>query len=129
MFYGATPSVFQKAKELRNNMTPAENALWNRLSKNQLKGFRFRRQHPLYLFIADFYCHKATLVVEIDGGIHSLPENKEYDINRDFVMQKFGIQVLRFTNEEVLNNVDKVLNKIESVLIKTPSPTLPEGGE
>ena len=70
MFYGAKRSIFQNAKELREKMTGAEIQLWSRLNKSQL-GVRFKRQHPIDIFIADFYCHKYKLVVEVDGEYHN----------------------------------------------------------
>jgi very-short-patch-repair endonuclease len=84
MFYDASPAIFEKAKLLRESMTDAEKELWNILSNNKFMGLRFRSQHPINRFIADFYCHSIKLVVEVDGGIHNLPENKEYDIQRSF---------------------------------------------
>lgn len=69
MFYGAPPYIFEKARKLRETMTPAEQILWKYLKKRQLKGCKFRRQHPLSEFIADFYCHSLKLVIEVDGGI------------------------------------------------------------
>lgn len=93
-------------------MTTAENTLWQQLSNKQMKGIRIKPQHPIFQFIADFYCHNAKLVIEVDGGIHSLPENREYDINRELVIKEFGIEVIRFTNEEVLFNIEKVLEQI-----------------
>ncbi len=82
MHYSASKTIFQYAEVLRKNMTETEKVVWERLCKNQL-GIRIRRQHPIYKYIADYYCHELKLVIEIDGGIHLLKENKEYDINRD----------------------------------------------
>lgn len=70
MFFGASPKIFQRATELRKNMTEAERILWSALRRKQLSGKRFRRQHPIETFIVDFYCHEARLVIEVDGGIH-----------------------------------------------------------
>jgi imidazole glycerol-phosphate synthase subunit HisF len=69
MFDGASPLIFERAKDLRKNMTEAEKVLWFHLKQNS-GGFKFRRQHPLGIYIADFYCHKAKLVIELDGTIH-----------------------------------------------------------
>ena len=112
MFYGAPPHVFEKARELRKNMTPAEETLWEHLNKRQMKGYKFRRQHPIFEFIADFYCHTLKLVVEVDGGIHKLNRQKEYDIKRTDEMNRFGITVIRFTNRQVMNQIDDVLNEL-----------------
>jgi len=110
MFYNASPAIFSKAEELRKNMTEAELILWNKLNKKQL-GFRFKSQHPIEHFIADFYCHKAKLVVEIDGKIHE--KQKEYDLGRESEIEKYGITIIRFTNDEIINNIDSVLEKIK----------------
>ena len=110
MFYDAKPAIFENAKYLRENMTAAEKTLWNRLKNNKL-GVRFKSQHPVDIFIADFYCHRFKLVVEIDGKIHN--NTKEYDEGRTAELEKPGIKVLRFTNEDVIENINFVLEKIK----------------
>lgn len=85
MFFGAQPILFEFAKELRANETDAEMFLWHYLSNKDLYNVRFKRQHPIQYFIADFYCHKAKLVIEVDGGYHKLAAQFEYDSNRDIV--------------------------------------------
>ena len=110
MFYGATRDIFEKAKNLRQNMTDAEKALWNRINKNQL-GTRFKAQHPIDIFIVDFYCHKYKLVIEVDGGYHV--NNQDYDEGRAAELEKFSIKVIRFLNEEVLNDIDNVIEEIK----------------
>jgi very-short-patch-repair endonuclease len=112
MFYGAKPSVFEKARILRQSMTEAEKILWEFLSKNKVIGFRFKPQHPINRFIADFYCHALKLVIEVDGGIHNTIENKEYDISRTVELERFEIEVIRYTNEQVLNEFDIVQHYI-----------------
>ncbi len=112
MFYGASPFIFEKAKLLRNSMTEAEEKLWKFLSKNKIMGLRFRPQHPIDRFIADFYCHRIKLIIEVDGGIHNNPENKEYDIGRTFELERFDLKVMRFTNEEIVFNFDNVKQEI-----------------
>ncbi len=82
MFYNAKPHIFEKAKMLRKYMTNSELILWERLKGKQLLGFRFRPQHPIDIFIADFYCHPLKLVIEVDGGIHKTADQREYDIGR-----------------------------------------------
>ncbi|MGM9511955.1 endonuclease domain-containing protein [Larkinella sp. GY13] len=116
MFYGATPELFRKADELRRMLTPAEKIVWKALRANQLEGFRFKSQHPLSHFIADFYSHKARLVVEIDGGIHQEREQMEYDKGRTRLMEELGITVLRFSNEDVFHHLPSVLDRIRSFL-------------
>jgi len=119
MFYGANRTIFQNAEVLRKDMTIAEKKLWERLNKSQL-GVRFKAQHPIDIFIADFYCHKFKLVVEIDGGIHET--QKEYDEGRTAELEKWGLTIIRFTNEEVMNNIEKVMEIIKSQLHTAPSP-------
>jgi cyclase len=78
MFYGASKIIFERAKALRNNVTAEEMVLWEYLRTNPF-GYKFRRQHPLGIFIADFYCHKLKLVIELDGSIHNLKEVRLHD--------------------------------------------------
>ncbi|MFK5854987.1 MAG: DUF559 domain-containing protein, partial [Bacteroidota bacterium] len=82
MYYGAKPHIFEKARFLRNNMTDSKLKLWEVLKGKRILGLRFRSQHPIDIFIADFYCHPVKLVVEVDGGIHKSSDQKEYDIGR-----------------------------------------------
>jgi len=114
MFYGAKKSIFLKAAELRKNLTPAEKILWEKLSNNKVMNVRFKCQHPIDIFIADFYCHKFRLAVEVDGGIHENPERKEYDLARSFELNRYGIKIIRFSNKEVLENIDKVIERIKA---------------
>jgi very-short-patch-repair endonuclease len=118
MYFGATPDIFKKAKELRKCETEAETILWKRLNRNQILGLQFRRQHPIDRFIADFYCAKIKLVVEVDGSIHELPENLDYDIGRSEIMNDFGITVIRFSNEQIINEIDTTIKKIEKIIKK-----------
>ena len=109
----------QRAKELRSEMTPAEKILWQRLRRNQLNGLHFRRQQVIDGFIVDFYCHAASLIIEIDGGIHET--QKEQDAERDSHLSSRGFKILRFTNDEVSNNLPIVLEKISKTCLH-PSP-------
>ena len=113
MYFGATPDVFRKAKELRRTETEAEKLLWTRLHKNQILGLQFRRQHPINRFVADFYCPRIKLVIEVDGSIHELPENQDYDIGRSEILNDFGITVMRFTNKQIINDIENVIIEIE----------------
>ena len=115
MHYGATMEIFQIAERLRRDMTATEKIIWDRVCNKQL-GVRIRRQHPVWKFIADFYCHEVRLVIEIDGDIHLRSENKEYDISRDIILKEFQIEILRFTNAEVINETDLVIDKIKSTI-------------
>lgn len=114
MFYGATPEIFEFAKRNRANPTPAEELLWNYLCKNQL-GLRFKRQHPIGQYIADFYCHSAKLVIELDGSIHQLPEVSQNDLEKEAFIKANGLKIIRFTNQEVFKNVNYVLNNIREL--------------
>jgi len=103
--------IQQRARELRQEMTPAEKLLWSRLRNKQLKGLKFRRQHPLGPFIADFYCAARRLVVEIDGDIHDL--QPERDAARTEQFKRYGYRLIRFRNKQILNDIEEVLVAIE----------------
>jgi very-short-patch-repair endonuclease len=111
MFYGANYLLFKRAKELRENMTEAEIVLWEYLRQHPL-GYKFRRQHPLGIYIVDFYCHKLKLVIEVDGSVHGEQDVKEVDIERQRQLEREGLKVERFTNEEVLKKKEEVIEKI-----------------
>ncbi len=108
MHHGASGQLFSNARELRNRETPAEKELWKYLRKNNL-GVKFRRQHPMGSYIADFYCHKVKFVIELDGEYHDNKEQQVYDSNRDKEMTSLGIKVLRFSNHSVIKNIEEVL--------------------
>lgn len=116
MFYGALAIHFELAKKLRDNQTEAEIFLWNNLGSINIPGVRFKRQHPILYFIADFYCHKAKLVIEVDGGYHNIPEQYIYDRNRDSELEELGLKVIHFTNEQVLFQTEKTLEEIKIVI-------------
>ncbi len=118
MFYGASPEIFKRAGELRKNMTEAESKLWSLLRKKQVGGKRFRRQHPVKTFIVDFYCHECKLVVEVDGSIHKLEGQKEYDNGRTYELEQLGLKVVRFTNNQVLQQPEKVIELIKKSITK-----------
>jgi len=105
----------QFAKSNRKNMTEAESYLWKFLSKSQT-GSPFRKQHIIGMFIADFICLPSKLIVEIDGGYHSLPDQMISDEERTKYLEGLGYKVIRFTNEEVLYNINNVLNHIKTNL-------------
>jgi very-short-patch-repair endonuclease len=114
MYFRANRGTFNTARLLRKNMTIPEKILWERLKGKNIPGLRFRRQHPIDIFIADFYCHEARLVIEIDGEIHE--EQIEYDDGREAEIEKYDIKVIRFTNYEIMNEMESIINKIKSVL-------------
>lgn len=115
-FHSAPPGIFSNARELRNNMTHAEKLLWHELKGKKLKGFVFRRQHPIGIYIADFYCHKAKLIIELDGEIHDSPEMKEKDAQRDFEIKLKEIRIVRFKNSCVETEISQVLKEIIALL-------------
>lgn len=113
IYYNSTREIIAKAKELRNNQTPAEKKLWQHINKGQIQGYKFRRQHPINFFIADFYCHELKLVIEVDGEYHEDKKQSEHDSNRTAEIERLGIKVLRFYNHQVLTDIEKVINTIK----------------
>ena len=110
-------------RQHRSNQAPAEKTLWEQLRKRSINGEKFLRQFPIFIiqginrktyYIADFYCAKCKLVIEVDGPIHLL--KKEYDDNRDIAIKEWGFSTLRFTNDEVFDDLDGVINKIDNYL-------------
>lgn len=98
------------ARQLRRHPTPAEQRLWEYLKNKQLNGHKFRRQFALYNFIVDFYCHERKLIIEVDGGIHL--DQQERDQRRDALLREHGYTISRFTNEQVIHNIDSVIRTI-----------------
>ena len=115
MFDGASHLIFANAKLLRKNMTAAETVLWMHL-KAGINDCKFRRQHPIGIYIADFYCHKAKLVIEVDGSIHNLDEVKQNDKEKETYLINNGYSVKRFTNKEVMTQAETVLEKIKNII-------------
>jgi very-short-patch-repair endonuclease len=116
--HGASFNIKQKSRELRRIMTETEKILWSKLRKKQQKGMYFRRQHPYNIYILDFYCFKANLVIEVDGPIHDM--TIEYDSERTRFLESSGLKVLRFTNEDIESRIDWVLELINGYLISNP---------
>lgn len=114
LYYGASNEIILRAKELRMKMTSSEKILWERINKGQIHGLKFRRQHPISFFIADFYCHKLKLVIEIDGKYHNSSEQEKCDTNRTAELNKLKIRVIRFTNDQINDELEGVVNKILS---------------
>jgi very-short-patch-repair endonuclease len=104
------------ARELRKDQTSAETLLWELIRNRQLLGVKFRRQHQFGDYIADFYCREANLVIECDGSVHDHNEAWHHDQNRDAYMISQGLRVLRFTNQQILNDTEKVLEEIVAYL-------------
>ena len=112
LHYNAKHYIYRNANQLRKRTTKAEQKLWALLRNRQLNGKKFRRQHAIDNFIADFYCHECKLVIELDGRHHLSSEAKLYDTTRTAVLNELGITVLRFWNEEIIDDTEKVLKKI-----------------
>lgn len=113
----ADEGTHKSAKRLRRKMTDAEKILWRSIRNRKLDGLKFRRQHPIKNYIADFYCFEINLVIEIDGKVHDKKDQIEHDDNRTAELERFGVNVIRFTNDEVENNLGKVLKEIIEFVI------------
>jgi very-short-patch-repair endonuclease len=123
MFYDATPDTFEKPRWLRHNPTKHERLLWENLRKKKVLGFRFRRQHPIGDYIADFYCHTLKLVVEVDGVSHMKLEQKFNDSQRTADLHRLGLTVMRFTNREIEDDLEAVMHEIVRYITEKISKT------
>ena len=105
------PIILAHAREMRHPQTPAEATVWSAL-RNRRCGYKFRRQHPVAMFIADFYCAIAKLLIEIDGDSHFEADQPEYDKARTEYLEELGYRVIRFTNNDVRYNINAVVDDI-----------------
>ncbi len=122
--------VVAKARKLRRSSTDVERKLWHRIRDKQIDEFRFRRQRPIGKYIVDFVCLDAMLIVELDGGQHA--EDAAYDQKRTAFLESLGYRVLRFWNNEVIENMDGVLQRLQENLLRSranPTLTLTLAGE
>jgi very-short-patch-repair endonuclease len=118
-----------RAKELRQTSTRAETLLWRYIRAHRIDGFGFRRQVPIAGYIADFACHSAKLIVELDGESHDFVERQQADARRDAFFVAQGFQVLRFTNTQVMTNLEGVIGAIrQAATAVPPSLALPHRG-
>jgi UDP-N-acetylmuramoylalanine-D-glutamate ligase/very-short-patch-repair endonuclease len=124
--------LIQMARDLRKRTTPAEQMLWELLRNRRLGNLKFRRQHPIGGFVADFYCAEAMLIIELDGSVHQEASQQERDKIRQQILQSYGIACLRFTNAEVFSHTEQVLYRILQVayqrlqaINELPSPPVP----
>lgn len=119
------------ARDLRNNMTDAEQQLWSRLRRKQVLDLQFYRQKPLAGYIADFYCAAAKLVIELDGTQHLETAAQERDQQRTAALQKIRLRVIRFDNRQVLLELEDVMSVIFAEVVKAipPSPPFSKGGD
>ena len=119
------------ARALRKRMTDTERLLWRHLRNRELGGWKFRRQYPVGSFIVDFICVEKNVVIEVDGGQHA--ENEELDLQRSAYLNKMGYQVVRFWNNQVLQETEAVLEAIFAILANgkqnspSPQPSPPSG--
>jgi very-short-patch-repair endonuclease len=110
------PELKEIARQFRNNPTPAEAYLWKYLKGKQLLGFDFHRQKPLGYYIVDFYCCELRLAIEIDGSVHKLEYQKFKDVKRQDDIEDYGIRFIRFSNSDIMNNIDNVLDNIKQCI-------------
>ena len=118
------PILKERARQLRQNMTPGEITLWKHLKGKQMCGLDFDRQRPIDEFIVDFYCKKLMLAIEIDGSSHDSQEAQQRDAERQARLQSLGVQFLRFREEDVCRQVEGVLGVIEDWVLSQPTPNL-----
>ena len=132
-----TRSQTSKARSLRHDATPAERILWTKLSRSQLGGFKFRRQHPVGPYVLDFFCPTLLLCVEVDGDQHGFEREIARDARRTAYLENKGIEVVRFSNHEVRENLTDVadailhraneIQQLQQLQSKVPSPWKGEG--
>lgn len=112
------PKLKELARKLRNNSTPSEILLWKELKGKQLHGYDFHRQKPLDEYIVDFFCHELMLAIELDGGSHALEEVHDKDVKKEKALNKLGIDVLRFSDEQIFKDMMNVMRSIEAHIEK-----------
>ena len=116
----AVTTLLEQVRELRKNQTSAEKVFWEIVRTKRFLGLKFRRQHQIGNYIVDFYCHDRKLVIELDGEIHNQPEQQQRDLQRTEYLKSLGLTVLRFTNQEIFQNLETVLKNLLDLL--SPSP-------
>jgi len=114
------PPILQRARDFRHPLMPAEAKVWARVRNRQL-GFKIRRQHPIFRFVADFYCAGAKLCIEIDGDTHAEPDQAKYDAARTAWLEARGYRVIRFHNDDVHRQLDAVLESIRAACAQGPA--------
>jgi len=119
------PSLLEFAREGRKNPTHTEKMLWRMLSGRKIHGLKYRREHPVGKYIADFYCAEFKLIVEIDGDVHKRDDVKRQDIIRQNELERAGYRVIRFSSNEVFSDMDRVIEEIVKVCRSLPSPPTP----
>ena len=111
----------QRRQRLRNNATPWERKLWRYLQNSKLEGYKFRRQQGIESYIVDFYCAEFKLIIELDGGGHFVAEKMKKDKKKESGLESWGYTILRYTNNEIMENIEGVLFDIRNKCIKLSS--------
>jgi very-short-patch-repair endonuclease len=124
-----SPYILRLSREFRKRQTETESLLWSRLRNRQLGGLKFRRQHPIGRYIADFCCYDRKLVVEVDGGIHTKQDQRLYDTLRQKDIEALGYRVVRVTTGEIKRDIDAVLQGIKSACLASPPRSPSPSGE
>ncbi|MEI6429711.1 MAG: DUF559 domain-containing protein, partial [Pseudanabaena sp. ELA607] len=117
----AVTTLLEQVRELRKNQTSAEKVFWEIVRTKRFLGLKFRRQHQIGNYIVDFYCHDRKLVIELDGEIHNQPEQQQRDRQRSEYLNSLGLTVLRFTNQEIFQNLETILQTLLDLLSPSPS--------
>jgi len=121
------PKLKELARDLRNNSTKSEVILWLKLKGKQMYGYDFHRQKPIDNYIVDFFCHELMLAIEVDGYSHQLEDVYFKDVKKENKLNEFGVSVMRFTDDQVLKDMDNVLRAIEFYIEEhekhTPNPS------
>lgn len=117
MHKGAPANSFIKTRNLRLNMSTSEKKLWELLKDKRFQGYKFRRQHPIHIYIVDFYCHELGLIIEVDGEYHNDPLQISKDLERSDLLKFQDLHIIRFTNDQVLNSIGNVLNDLKQYII------------
>jgi very-short-patch-repair endonuclease len=120
LYLDANGTTRRYARSLRKKQTKAEKKLWTFLKGRRCAGLKFRRQHPIHYYVADFYCHEQRLIIEVDGEIHLLLSIKEHDENRTAELERYGIRIIRFGNEQVMNKPEEIISEIIEFVSKHP---------
>jgi very-short-patch-repair endonuclease len=121
--YVRKKELVKKARDLRNHSTKAEIILWSRLRLRQIDGFKFRRQQPVFDYIADFYCPELKLIIELDGVVHNFKETLIHDAKRDNILRINGYHIIRIPNSEIETDLNSSINKIRSFITEIMSPS------
>ena len=112
LFYNTLLKEF--SRDMRKRQTPAEKRMWSVIRRRAIENCLFLRQKPIHHFIADFYCAKLLLIIEIDGSSHT--DKKEMDTDRTMILKEYGITVIRYTNDEILNSLPRVISHLSKTI-------------